>query len=146
VIRPIRLAELRRRGGGLFALAAAETGVRGEVHWPLLERLEASDMLLLLAIEEAGGQLLGYSCTVISDELFSRLISATTLSVFVRREHRGRWGRVLLRSLIADAQKNGADFVRVQAVAGSRLERLLPRLLPGEGLRRESSAWVTASL
>ena len=136
MIRPTTLAELRARGGDLIQAAAAETGSPGIVQWQQLEALERAGWLLLLAVEERG-ELVGYCCAALGAELFSAARSCTAISLFVRPEHRGRWGKQLIEEVDAAGAARGTDLLRVQAIPGSRLERLLYRL----GFRRRSVAF-----
>jgi len=136
VIREGSLAELRARGGELFAAAAAETGVVGAVRWDVFESYEQAGVLVVLLVAD-DLELVGWCGAVVSPELFGEQTSFVTLTLFVRRDHRGRFGRALLRAIRAAAADHGADVLRVQAVPGSRLERLLRR----EGLTARSVAY-----
>lgn len=127
MIRTATLDELRARGGDLFAAAAMETGSPGIVQWAHLETLDRLGMLLLLAVE-VDGHLVGYCCAAVGPELWSGARSNTTMSLFVQPKHRGRWGRRLIEAADAAGAERSAELLRVQAIPGSRLERLLRKL------------------
>lgn len=123
MIRGTTLAELRANPA-LIAAAAAETGSHGPVNWKQLAALDTVDALLLLAVE-VDGALVGYACAAIGPEFWGPEINCGTLSLFVQREHRGRWGLPLVRELASVSAARGAARLRVQVIPGSRLERLL---------------------
>lgn len=123
MIRATTLSELRAHPA-LIAAAAAETDSHKDVQWQHLEALDVVGALLLLGVEVAG-ELVGYAAATVGPEFWGDEINCGTLSLFVRREHRGRWGLPLLRELARVAADRGAQRLRVQVRPGSRLERLL---------------------
>lgn len=126
MIRFAPVGEMRVRGAALIAAAAAETGTAGDVHWHAIDALDRAGLLLLVVVE-VDGQLVGHCCAAVGPEFWSPTRSVTTLSVFVQPAHRGRWGLPLLRRLMVEAAALGC-VLRVQALPGSRLERLMVRL------------------
>jgi GNAT superfamily N-acetyltransferase len=128
VILTAPLSELQKRGAALIAAAAAETCSGCDVRWPALFALEDSGALAV-RIVEVDGELVGYGVAAAVPALFSSGVTCTTLSVFVLPAHRGRWGRQLLDTLATWAREERGVPLHVQAVPGSRLERLARRLL-----------------
>lgn len=125
-VRFAELDEVRRRGAHLVNAAAAETGHDGMVYWKALAGFRAAGILVLMVVE-VEGRLVGHCCAVYGREMWSADCSLTTLSVFVEEQHRGRWGLPLLRAFRAEAERLEA-VARVQALPGTRLERMLVAL------------------
>jgi len=110
----------------LIAAAAQATGVPADVQWQHLEACEDAGTLVVLAVDI--GEIVGFAVAVVGPEFFRAGLSCTTLSIFVHRAHRWRWGLRLLLALRRSAAAHQAKF-RLQAIPDSRLAVVAAKVL-----------------
>ncbi len=144
MIRRTSVDELRTRAGDLVVEAAAATGLVADVQWQWLLDLEDAGALICLVLE-VDGALEGYLVACCGPEFWNTSSSCQTLSLYVRKAFRWRWGKALIRRAVEIAGQRGVATFRIGVLPRSRLHRLATALAFEEQavyLEVQPTAWL----